>query len=119
MPGRLSVGSVHTNRRKWAKGLLLAAALVALPDPLMAAEGAAHAPSEVVFLLQIILLLVAGWLLGEGMQRIGQPAILGQLTAGMLLGPSGFGARWPDCPHSVFRRSREQEAMVDAASQLG
>ncbi len=119
MPGRLSVGSVHTNRRKWAKGLLLAAALVALPDPLMAAEGAAHAPSEVVFLLQIILLLVAGRLLGEGMQRIGQPAIMGQLIAGMLLGPSVFGALWPDLQHMVFPRTPEQKAMIDAVSQLG
>src|SRR4051812_47640285 len=119
MPGRLSVGSVHTNRRKWAKGLLLAAALVALPDPLMAAEGAAHAPSEVVFLLQIILLLVAGRLHGEGMQRIGQPAIMGQLIAGMLLGPSVFGALWPDLQHMVFPRTPEQKAMIDAVSQLG
>src|SRR3954453_1845320 len=119
MPGRLSVGSVHTNRRKWAKGLLLAAALVALPGPLMAAEGAAHAPSEVVFLLQIILLLVAGRLLGEGMQRIGQPAIMGQLIAGMLLGPSVFGALRPDLQHMVFPRTPEQKAMIDAVSQLG
>src|SRR3954467_8305891 len=103
----------------WANRLLVVAALIVLPAPVMAAEAAAHAPSEVVFLLQIILLLVARRLLGEGMQRIGQPAIMGQLIAGMLLGPSVFGALWPDLQHMVFPRTPEQKAMIDAVSQLG
>lgn len=34
---------------------------------------------------------VAGWLA----QRIGQPAVIGEITAGVLLGPSVLGALWP------------------------
>jgi hypothetical protein len=48
--------------------------------------------SETVFLCQIVLLLVSGRLLGEAMLRMGQPAVIGQLIAGILLGPSIGGA---------------------------
>jgi Kef-type K+ transport system membrane component KefB len=41
--------------------------------------------SETVFLCQIVLLLVSGRLLGEAMLRMGQPAVIGQLIAGILL----------------------------------
>src|SRR5438874_6727623 len=99
-------------------GLLLLGVLLALPMPAVA-EGAQHAPSEVVFLLQIILLLACGRLLGEGMQRIGQPAIMGQLIAGVLLGPSVLGALLPDLQQMLFPKTPEQRAMIDAVSQLG
>src|SRR5437764_1301716 len=99
-------------------GLLLLGVLIALPMPAVA-EGAQHAPSEVVFLLQIILLLACGRLLGEGMQRIGQPAIMGQLIAGVLLGPSVLGALLPDLQQMLFPKTPEQKAMIDAVSQLG
>ena len=45
-----------------------------------------------IFAAELILLLFFGRLIGEGMARIGQPAIFGQLLAGVLLGPSIFGA---------------------------
>jgi len=48
--------------------------------------------SEAHFIAQIVLLLMVGRLLGEAMQRIGQPAVMGQLIAGIILGPSVFGA---------------------------
>ncbi len=54
---------------------------------------------------QIILLIVVGRLLGEGMLRIGQPAVMGQLIAGLLLGPSVLGALWPEAQHLLFPRS--------------
>jgi K+:H+ antiporter len=98
--------------------LLLTGSLLALPTP-VAAAGAQHGPSEAIFLLQIILLLVVGRLLGEGMQRIGQPAIMGQLIAGVLLGLSVLGAIWPELQHTLFPRTPEQKAMLDAVSQLG
>src|SRR5262249_33070326 len=76
-------------------------------------------PSEVVFLAQIILLLVTGRGLGEAMLRIGQPAVIGQLIAGILLGPSILGELWPDLQHTIFPPDHEQKAMIDAVSQLG
>ena len=61
-----------------------------------------QAPSEALFLAQIVLLLLVGRLMGEAMQRIGQAAVMGQLIAGILLGPSVFGAIWPEAQRAVF-----------------
>ena len=78
-----------------------------------------QAPSEALFLAQIVLLLLVGRLMGEAMQRIGQPAVMGQLIAGILLGPSVFGAIWPEAQRAVFAASPQQQSMIDAVSQLG
>jgi Kef-type K+ transport system membrane component KefB/nucleotide-binding universal stress UspA family protein len=90
--------------------------LVALP---VCADTAPRGPSEVIFLVQIIALLVCGRLMGELMQRIGQPAVMGQLIAGILLGPSALGALWPALQHTLFPASPDQKAMIDAVAQLG
>jgi Kef-type K+ transport system membrane component KefB/nucleotide-binding universal stress UspA family protein len=88
--------------------------------PAFAAAGGEHAASsEVLFLVQIICLLVVGRLLGEVMQRIGQPGVVGQLLAGMLLGPSFFGAVWPAGQHAIFPPGEGQKAMLDAVAQIG
>ena len=76
-------------------------------------------PSEALFIAQIVLLLLAGRLLGEFVQRVGQPAVMGQLVAGMLLGPSVFGMLWPDAQRAIFAGGPEQKAMLDAVSHLG
>ena len=80
-------------KRRWGEALLCAGLLIALPGAVLAqtAPAASHGHSEAVFVAQIILLLLCGRLLGEGMQRIGQPAIMGQLLAGVVLGPSVLG----------------------------
>ncbi|MCW3474952.1 cation:proton antiporter domain-containing protein [Limobrevibacterium gyesilva] len=85
----------------------------------LAANEAHRQPSEVLFVTQIVLLLIVGRLLGEGMQRLGQPAIMGQLLAGILLGPSALGALLPDVQHAIFPMTGEQKGMLDAVSQLG
>src|SRR6266571_4990859 len=103
---------------QWRRGLLCALLLIALPTPL-AADGGRPAPSEAIFLAEIIALLVCGRLLGEGMQRVGQPAVMGQLLAGVLLGPSVLGALSPELQQALFPTSHEQKSMIDAVSQLG
>ena len=76
-------------------------------------------PSEALFIAQVVVLLLVGRLLGEAMQRIGQPAVMGQLLAGILLGPSVFGAVWPEGQQALFPAGREQKAMLEAVSDLG
>ncbi|MDB6090757.1 MAG: sodium/hydrogen exchanger [Gammaproteobacteria bacterium] len=91
-----------------------------LPTSLFAAQaGASHGPSVAIFLGQIIALIVCARLLGELMQRIGQSAVMGQLIAGMLLGPSVFGALSPRLQHSLFPDAPDQKAMLSAVSELG
>jgi Kef-type K+ transport system membrane component KefB/nucleotide-binding universal stress UspA family protein len=79
----------------------------------------AHDASVVVFLAQVVTLLVFGRLMGELMQRVGQPAVMGQLIAGIILGPSVFGALLPSWSQALFPDDTTQKAMLDALSQLG
>jgi len=102
------------------RGLLaLAGILILGAGPAFAADSAARGPSEVIFLGELLLLMAAGRLLGEAMTRIGQPSVMGQLLAGILLGPSVMGAMWPSGQHALFPAGPEQKAMIDAISQFG
>jgi Kef-type K+ transport system membrane component KefB len=79
-----------TRRRRWGaprpwQVLLL---LLLTPRLLAAAGGDEQLPS---FLLVIAAMLAVGKLLGEGAERLGLPAVLGELTAGLLLGPGLLG----------------------------
>jgi len=99
---------------------LICALLVSfVPDTAAAAETSKHGPSSAVFIAQVIVLLTTGRLLGELMQRLGQPAVMGQLIAGILLSPSVLGMLWPGLQHAIFPPSAEQKAMTDAVAQLG
>lgn len=72
-----------------------------------------------IFFTQLLLLVLVGRLLGEVMQRLRQPAVMGQLLAGVLLGPSVFGALLPAWQHAVFPDNEAQKKMLDAVSELG
>ena len=55
-----------------------------------------------VFLIQLALLIGVARLLGGLMKSIGQPSVVGELLAGVLLGPSLFGNVAPDAYEWVF-----------------
>ena len=96
---------------------LLAPVLACLLSELaLAANPGSHGPSLSVFIAQIIVLLTTGRLLGELMQRFGQPTVMGQLIARILLGPAILGVLWPGLQHALFPASPEQEAMTDAVA---
>ena len=101
------------------RALLAAVPLCLVSVSVFAADGGSHGASEATFLFQIIALLVCGRLMGELMQRLGQPPVMGQLIAGILLGPSALGALWPALQHTLFPTGPEQKAMIDAVAQLG
>ena len=48
-----------------------------------------------VFWTQLLVLVVAARAAGYGMRRVGLPSVIGHLAAGVVLGPSVFGAVWP------------------------
>jgi Kef-type K+ transport system membrane component KefB/nucleotide-binding universal stress UspA family protein len=104
-------------RMLWLWALLVPLLLVA--DPALATEEAKKGPSEVVFILQLVVLMLVGRLLGEAMLRMRQPAVMGQLIAGLLLGPSLLGLLLPDIQHQLFPKDAEQKAMIDAVAQFG
>ena len=108
----------------WA-GRLIAVSLVLTASTAIAAaaatatNGASAGASEVLFIAEIGLLLLVGRLMGEAAQRFGQPPVMGQLIAGVMLGPSLFGLIWPSAQHALFPADAAQQSMLDAVSQLG
>ena len=54
-------------------------------------------------LLQLIAIILAARVIGFLSQRLGQPRGVGEIIAGLLLGPSLFGALAPDGFHWLFR----------------
>jgi Kef-type K+ transport system membrane component KefB/nucleotide-binding universal stress UspA family protein len=71
------------------------------------------------FLAQVILLLLVGRLLGEFLNRLGQPSIFGQLLGGVVLGPSVFGALAPELYGLVFPPNPALKSMIDGLAQVG
>ena len=95
------------------------ALLTLVAGPAWAAEGGGKGASDAVFIAEIVVLMLVGRLLGEAMSRLGQPSVMGQLIAGLLLGPSFFGLLLPDVQHALFPKNPEQKAMIDGISQFG
>lgn len=69
------------------------------------------------FLMQLLVVLCiakgAGWLL----RRLGQPAVIGEMAAGLLLGPLLLGAVWPEGQAWLF--APESLGTLGLVSQLG
>ena len=88
------------------------AAHAAPPAPL-----AAHA--LVVFLVQVGLLLLTAMLLGRTAARFGMPPVVGELSAGVLLGPTVFGHGLPKLANWVLPSDPAQFHLLDAFGQIG
>ena len=117
----MTVSASHRARRALLLVLSLPAVLAAAHALAAGAEKGSGmgSPTEAIFVVDIILLLVVGRGLGEIFQRIGQPAIMGQLIGGILLGPSLFGWLWPSAQQALFSNDPSHKSMIDAVSQLG
>ncbi len=72
-----------------------------------------------LFWLQLAALLATARLLGSGLRRLGQPAVVGELAAGILLGPSVFGQLAPGAQSWLFPSDAVQEGLLAAVGWLG
>jgi Kef-type K+ transport system membrane component KefB len=72
-----------------------------------------------VFLLQIGLLLGAALVLGRLAQRLGMAAVVGELCAGVLFGPSLLGHVSPALSAWLLPHEAAQLHLLDAVGQLG
>ncbi len=68
-------------------------------------------------LLQFILIIVATRTLGSLFSRFGQPSVIGEIAAGILLGPSLFGWLWPEASAIVFAKG--SLGILQLFSQIG
>jgi len=88
-------------------------------SPAWAVEGGGKGAFDAIFIAELVVLMLVGRLLGEAMSRLRQPSVMGQLIAGLMLGPSLFGLLLPDVQHALFPKNPEQKAMIDGISQFG
>ncbi|MFJ2901816.1 cation:proton antiporter [Streptomyces sp. NPDC087212] len=72
-----------------------------------------------VFLLQVSSLLALALLLGALATRLRLPAVVGELAAGVLLGPSVFGHLSARGWQWLFPHAEQQVHMLDALAQVG
>jgi Kef-type K+ transport system membrane component KefB len=72
-----------------------------------------------IFWVQFVVLVLMARLLGAAMNRIGQPAVVGELAAGLVLGPTVLGALWPSGAEWLFPRDEAQSAMLLIVAWVG
>jgi len=78
-----------------------------------------HATELLLFfvLLQLVIIIAAGRIGSALARRWGQAAVVGEIVAGILLGPSLFGLLAPDAFHYVFRSAPSEP--LNILSQVG
>lgn len=78
----------------------------------------------VQFFLQLAVILLFCRFVGAIALRFGQPQVVAEMVAGVLLGPSLFGLLWPEAQHWLFpwdttQEMRDTQSYLFPASQLG
>lgn len=76
------------------------------------------------FFLQIAVILLFCRVVGAVARRVGQPQVVAEMIAGVLLGPSLFGLVWPELQQAIFpwdprQATRDTQSYLFPASQLG
>ncbi|MET9301013.1 cation:proton antiporter [Micromonospora aurantiaca] len=86
---------------------------------LSAPPGALGGNSLLVFLSAVTVLLLIAHLLGRLAERVGMPAIAGELLTGVILGPSLLGHLLPGVTGWIFPADTGQMHLLDAVGQIG
>ena len=69
------------------------------------------------FIAQLVAIVALSRLLGVGVRRVGQPLVIAEIVAGILLGPSFLGWLWPDAAGALF--SPDSLGALSTLSQVG
>ena len=121
-------------RPSQTRGVLVAVALIMVPAGLIVAvlgfgsarshRAASTAPAAVSsagpyphLLIALPVILAACYLTGMLFRRLGQPAVIGEIVAGVMLGPSLLGLAWPAAFHWLF--PSDVVATINTLAQLG
>jgi Kef-type K+ transport system membrane component KefB/nucleotide-binding universal stress UspA family protein len=86
-----------------------------LPPTIAALSG--H--SVYLLLIQLALLVASARLGAELAKRVGLPAVVGELSAGIALGPSLLGHYFPNAFAAIFPPNAEQFHLLDAFGSIG
>jgi Kef-type K+ transport system membrane component KefB len=71
------------------------------------------------YLTQLTVLLAFSYLGGQLMKRLKQPALVGNILAGILLGPSVLGHWFPELQLWIFKPDQNQANMLSAIAWVG
>ncbi len=63
-------------------------------------------------LLQWATIIAVAWMMGRLARKVGQPLAVGEILAGLLLGPSVFGALWPEGMQWLFPVETQQSLQL-------
>lgn len=72
----------------------------------------------ILFSLQLAVILGVCRIVGLLARKIGQPQVVGEMIAGVLLGPSLFGLLWPGLQHRIFPAGASMGVLY-SVSQIG
>ena len=80
--------------------------------------GALHSGDLTVFFLGLAALLGAAHVLGAAARRLGQPPVIGEIVAGLLLGPTVLGSLAPGFQAWLFPRDGPAAIALNAVVAL-
>lgn len=93
-------------------------AVAAKVEPVVGSDWAHHLASPLgLFLLQLLVLLVVAKGAGALLKRLGQPAVIGEMAAGLMMGPLVLGSLLPGLHGALFPAS--SLGPLGMLSQLG
>ncbi|MBA3647644.1 MAG: cation:proton antiporter [Chitinophagales bacterium] len=71
------------------------------------------------FLIIVSIVFISARLLGELFRKFNQPAVIGEILAGVILGPSLIGTYVPDLFHSIFLSQPKSYSAFDGLANIG
>jgi Sodium/hydrogen exchanger family len=93
--------------------------IVILKKVVMPNQSSVHHLENLLFftLLQLIVIIVAARLANVAARKLGQPGAVGEMMAGLILGPSLLGAMFPDAFSWLFKSVSAEPITI--MSQIG
>jgi K+:H+ antiporter len=88
-----------------------------LPERILATKQRTAEQTVVAFFVAVVIVMLFARLCGSMMPKIGQPRVMGEVLAGLLLGPTAFGAIDPSLQAAVF--SSDIVPYIGVAANLG
>ncbi len=76
-------------------------------------------PEVLHFLIILSIVLIAARLLGEICRKFKQPAVVGEILAGIIIGPSLLGTAFPDLFSSIFLEESRAFGAFDGLANVG
>src|ERR1051326_5683999 len=71
------------------------------------------------FLIMVSIILIASRVLGETFRKFKQPVVVGEILAGIIIGPSFLGSVFPDLFKQIFLSEPRSYGAFDGLANVG